>query len=422
MKIKEKKQISSAKDVPTSGGQSSRRYPAEWETQHAVWLSWPHNEKEWGKERLQRIRGFYIELINKILEFQNVNLIFANKDLLKEVSSDKQFVKAIPATGPASTRRLGEAGEARQGRHELPQQLKKIIIPNNDIWIRDYGPFFLEMNAPSRHCEKGQSPGEAISQTFSRSGDCFALLRRACNDAYRKPLIIDFEFNAWGGKFPPWDLDNNIPKEIAFYLGYEIESYPLIMEGGALEFSGDGLILTTEECLLNKNRNPNLSKTDIENILKSVFNAEEIIWLKRGLEGDHTDGHIDNVARFIGPKKVLICKSNDEKDGNYEHLQESIEYLKKWKHPKTGDKLEIIELPMPDRSSYANFIFVNGGVIVPTFNCPSDKTALEIFKKVFPDRKITGIDCSLLIEEGGGLHCMTKQEPFIWENLKKSVC
>jgi agmatine deiminase len=373
MKTKEKKQISQSQILNPKS--SSRRYPAEWETQCAVWLSWPHNEKEWGSKRLEKIRGFYIELISKILEFQDVNLIFANEDLLHEVSSNKQFVKAIPATG-----------EARQGRHELPQQLKKIILPNNDIWIRDYGPFFM-----------GRLDGKK-----------------------KKQLIIDFEFNAWGGKFPPWDLDNNIPKEIAFYLACEIESYPLIMEGGALEFSGDGLILTTEQCLLNKNRNPTLNKTDIENILKSVFNIGEVIWLKRGLEGDHTDGHIDDVARFIDSRKILICKSNDTKDDNYKHLNESIEYLKKWKHPKEGYKLEIIELPMPDRmeiknerlpNSYANFIFVNGGVIVPTFNCPSDKVAFEIFKKVFPDRKIAGIDCSLLIEEGGGLHCMTKQEP-----------
>ena len=389
MKTKQKNQNP---QFSTLNSQFLRRYPAEWENQCATWLSWPHNEKEWGKERLQKIRRFHIELINKILEFQDVNLVFANKDLLEEVSFDKQFVKAI---------------------HEFPQRLKKMILPNNDIWIRDYGPFFLW------HCEEGRNSDEASSQTTSRSGDYFGT-KAPRNDAYRKPLILDFEFNAWGGKFPPWDLDNNIPKEIAFSLGYEIESYPIIMEGGSLEFSGDGLILTTEQCLLNKNRTLTLSKANIENILKSAFNIEEMIWLKQGLEGDHTDGHIDNVARFANPRKVLICKSNDKKDGNYEHLNKSIEYLKKWTHPKKGYKLEVIELPMPDRmeikneripNSYANFIFVNGGVIIPTFNCPSDKTALEIFKKAFPDRKIAEIDCSLLIEEGGGLHCMTKQEP-----------
>lgn len=356
MKINEKKLFLPAADSPQLT--ANRYYPAEWEAQHATWLSWPHNEKEW-KKRIERIKKFYIELINKILEFQDVNLIIPNEEFLEETCC---------------------------GMPQQKHRLKKVIIPNNDIWIRDYGPFFMEI----------------------------------ANGKKKKQLIVNFEFNAWGGKFPPWNLDNNVPKEIAFYLGCEIESYPIIMEGGSLEFSGDGLILTTEQCLLNKNRNPDLSKNEIENILKSVFNTEEIIWLKQGLEGDHTDGHIDDVARFINPGKILICKSNDKKDNNYEHLNESIEYLKKWTHPKKGYKLEITELPMPDRieiknerlpNSYANFIFVNSGVIIPTFNCPSDKKALEIFKKIFPDRKIAGIDCSLLIEEGGGLHCMTKQEP-----------
>lgn len=357
MKIKEKKFFLPIANSPQLT--ASRRYSAEWEAQHAIWLSWPHNEKEWGKKRIEKIKEFYIELINTILEFQDVNLIIPDEEFLKETCCSMS-----------------------QQKHKL----KKVIIPNNDIWIRDYGPFFMEIT----------------------------------NGKKKEQLIVNFEFNAWGGKFPPWNLDNNVSKEIAFYLGCEIESYPIIMEGGSLEFSGDGLILTTEQCLLNKNRNPDLSKNEIENILKSVFNTEEIIWLKQGLEGDHTDGHIDDVVRFVGPRKILICKSNHKKDNNYEHLNESIEYLQKWTHPKKGYKLEVIELPMPDRieiknerlpNSYANFIFVNGGVIIPTFSCPSDKKALKIFKKVFPDRKVAGIDCSLLIEEGGGLHCMTKQEP-----------
>lgn len=336
----------------------NRQYPAEWERQRTVWLSWPHNKKEWGKERLKKIREFYKKLIAIILRLQNVNLIFKDEELYKEninlFSNKKSKFKC-----------------------------KKIIIPNNDIWIRDYGPFFL-----TQGLEK---------------------------------LILDFEFNAWGGKFPPWDLDNKVPKNIALYLGIEnIESYPIILEGGAVEFSGDGLLLTTKQCLLNKNRNKSLKKEQIESILKYAFNIEEIIWLERGLEGDHTDGHIDDFARFVDKRKVLICQTNNTKDKNYEHLKYSKEYLKKWRHPLKGYKLEIIELPLPDRinlkgkrlpNSYANFIYVNGGIVVPVFNCTTDKEALGIFKKIFPKRKIVGIDSSLLIEEGGGLHCMTKQEP-----------
>ena len=336
-----------------------RHYPPEWSKQSCTWLSCPHNKKEWGK-RLPRIREFYKDLISIILKFQDVNLILPDEGFLE------------PCHGMAQHR----------------YKLKKIIIPNNDIWIRDYGPFFLEKT----NKKKNKST----------------------------PLILDFQFNAWGRKFSPWDLDDNVPKEIALYKGYEIESYPMILEGGAVEFSGSGLILTTEQCLLNKNRNPKLSKKDIEYYLKSAFNIEEVLWLKRGLEGDHTDGHIDDVARFINSKTIVICKANEKKDKNYEHLNESIEYLKKWRHPKQGYKLKIIELPMPQKiklknerlpNSYSNFIFVNGGIIVPTFNCESDKEVLNIFKKLLPKRKVVSIDCSLLIEEGGGLHCMTKQEP-----------
>ena len=328
-----------------------RRYPAEWQDQHTVWLAWPHNEKEWGENRLPKIRKFYEKLISVILNFQDVNLIFPNEESLTEA-------EAI---------------------HELPlekeHKLKKIIIPNNDVWIRDYGPFFLS----------GQQ-------------------------------IIGFNFNGWGGKYPPWDLDNQVPKEIATYLGEEIESYPMVLEGGAIESSGDGILMTTEECVFNKDRNKDLSKEKIELVLKSAFNIKEIIYLKHGLYGDHTDGHIDNVARFIGPKKVLACRSYNIKDVNFERLLENENKLKE-------HGLEVIQLPMPEvetcrgkslqAASYNNFIFVNGGIIVPTFNCKTDELALKIFSVLFPEKEVIGIDCSVLIQEGGGLHCITKQEPKI---------
>lgn len=339
----------------------SRRYPAEWEKQKCTWLSWPHNEKEWGKKGLTGIREFYLELISKILDFQNVNLIFKDEKLLINSKFPSQLSKK---------------------KHHL----RKIIIPNNDIWIRDYGPFFISQKSKTK----------------------------------AQKLILDFEFNAWGGKFPPWDKDNKVPDEMSKYLGLNIESYPLIMEGGSLEFNGEDVIMTSEQCLLNKNRNSKLKKQQIESYLKSAFNVSDIIWLKRGLEGDHTDGHIDDFARFVGKNKVLLCQSDDSTDANFRHLKESKLRLKKWRHPKKKYKLEIIELPMPDEmkikkerlpNSYANFIFVNGGVIVPIFKCDADKKAISIFKKIFPKRKIVGIDATLLIQQGGGIHCMSKQEP-----------
>ena len=318
------------------------RYAGEWEKQSATWLSCPHNKKEW-KDKLPGIKEFYKNLIDVILDFQDVKLIL----------SDEKFL-------------AGEDNYPRF-REKKKHKLHKIIIPNNDVWIRDYGPFFMK-----------------------------------CKGEVTSPLrIVDFEFNAWGGKYPPWNLDYAVPRKIAFFLGEKCESYPIILEGGAIDFNGDDLAITTEECVLNQNRNPNVSKMQTENLIKDIFNIKKIIWLKRGLEGDHTDGHVDNVARFIGKNKILINKGLETK-----------KEILKW--AKNHDrKLEIVELPLPKFSpaSYVNFIFVNGGVIIPIFNCNTDKEALAIFKKVFPTRKVVGVDCSLLIQEGGGLHCMTKQEP-----------
>lgn len=350
MKTEEKK-------IPHNVVQKGRCSHAEWEKQKTVWLSWPHNVKEWGEQRLPGIKRFYSDLINTVLDFQDVNLILAGEELLDETKNisgkDKKY------------------------------SCKKVVVPNNDIWIRDYGPFFVE-----RYDKKD-------------------------------PLILDFGFNAWGGKYPPWDKDNNVPKEIAFYLGCESESYPLILEGGALEFSGDGLVLTTEECLLNKNRNPDITKGNIESIIKDAFGVSEIIFLKNGLINDHTDGHIDNVARFIDKRKVLVARSFNRNNENFDRLVENENILKNWIHPQKGYKLEIIELPLPEGVdpllpySYANFIFVNNGIIVPLYNCQTDEMALKIFELLFPERNIVGIDCSLLIEEGGSLHCMTRQESVI---------
>lgn len=347
----------------------TRRHQGEWEPQSATWLSWPHNINEWGEYRLPKIKQFYYELISTILNFQDVKLIIDNYELEKEV--DEYFKN-----------------------DSFKHTLHKIIIPNNDIWIRDYGPFFLERKNVTRN-------EIASVATFPR------------NDM----LILDFKFNAWGGKFPPWDKDDNIPKEIAKKFNLEIETNEIVLEGGAIDFSGDGLILTTEECLLNKNRN-NLTKENIENTLKKSFEIEEVIWLKNGLSGDHTDGHIDNIARFIDTRKVLIGRTYELKD----ELALNANILNNWIHPTKNYSLEVIEIPLPDRKvfgtktlpcSYVNFIFVNGGVIVPIFNSSSDEMALNIFTLLFPDRTVIGIDCTLLIEEGGALHCITKQEPLL---------
>jgi agmatine deiminase len=326
------------------------RYPAEWEKQKSTWLAFPHNQEQWA-DNLDGIREFFLRLMDIILDFQNINLIFDNQKLLFEHKQSLEFL--------------------RSKKHKLFTH----IIPNNDIWIRDYGPFFMEDSS-----------------------------------------LLDFGFNAWGEKFHPWHEDNNVPNNIAQLLERHSIVHSMILEGGSVEFSGDGLLMTSEQCLLNKNRNPQLSRKEIETNLKEAFGVNQIIWLKRGLEGDHTDGHIDDFARFVGRRHVLICHSEDRNDPNYEDLEENYRALKAF----DGGALTLTRLALPEAMflsdgsrlpcSYANFIFVNNALIVPTFACDNDAKAIKVLEKIFPKRKIIGIDSRLLIQEGGGLHCMSKQE------------
>lgn len=325
-------------------------YPAEWQEHKSTWFAFPHNLNEWKPERLKEIQNWFISLYDLVLNYEDIDLIFNSQKLLEE---NKQAIEKLKNKN---------------------YSLRSHVIPNNDIWIRDYGPFFVKNSTETE--------------------------------------ILDFGFNAWGGKFPPWDLDNNVPKLIADKFKLKRDSYDLILEGGSVEFNGAGTIMTTEQCLLNPNRNPSINKQEIESFLKDKFNVEQIVWLKQGLEGDHTDGHIDDFARFVSEDQVLLCKA-DKNDVNYERLKENKTILENY-----GFKITEIPLPLEmsmdgERlpNSYANFIFLNNAVLVPMFNCKQDSEAINIFKKLFADRKILSIDSRLLIEEGGGLHCASKQEP-----------
>jgi agmatine deiminase len=282
---------------------------AEWEEQAATWLAMPINEENWAPRR-ERIDAFYSKLIETILKFQPVKVL----DDLK--------------------------------------------IPHNDIWIRDYGPFFMK--------------------------DC----------------IVEYEFNAWGEKFPPWDLDNLVPKKIAELMNLPVKSFPWILEGGAVEFNGDGLCVTTEPCLCGKTRNAADKREELLNDIKTSFNLKSILVLPDGLPGDHTDGHIDNLARFVSKNRIVMAEGFDA------NLVKN--YLQKYYEGVVVDTLPLPALGEP--KSYMNFIFVNGGLIVPTYNCAFDEVALDYFKRIFSDREVIGMDCSVPIEEGGSLHCLSKQE------------
>lgn len=333
------------------------RYPAEWEDQKATWLAFPHNKQNWYGERGVKIRKFYIDLIRTISDFQPVNLLVPSKNFLTAEEKEALQSPGFPIT--------------------------LFNIKTDDIWIRDYGPFFVKQG--------------------------------------KKTIVSETQFNAWGAKFPPWKNDNQIPANIAKATEYATGvSVPFIFEGGAIEVNGDGLGITTLDCLVGKNRN---KTEDLSKAIKAIcqmLGLKSLLILPHGLNGDHTDGHIDNVARFIAKDKVVIAWDKGMKTKNAQVLSEAKYLIETWLKAFYAKNAVVETLPLPPQrklsdgqilpASYMNFIFVNGGLIYPKYKCKNDAVAQKFFEKAFPDRIVIGIDSRTVIEEGGSLHCMSKHE------------
>jgi agmatine deiminase len=342
-------------DSPLAQGFS---FPAEWAKHTATWLSWPHKEASW-PGKLDTIYAPYIEFIKVVTEGELVRINVANADMKASVIFQLQ-----------------NAGV----------DLNKIEIfefPTNDAWCRDHGPAFLT------------------------------------NPATKQKVIVDWGYNAWGGKYPPFDLDDVIPTKIGNHFGLPVFNPGIVMEGGSVDFNGKGTILTTTACLLNKNRNPHLNQTQIESYLQNYYGAEQILWLGDGIVGDDTDGHIDDITRFVNEDTVVTVVEEDKNDDNYHILQENLDTLKTMRL-LNGKQLNIVELPMPDGviyddtrlpASYANFYIANSAVIVPTYRSKNDDKALDILTQCFPDRKVIGIDSTDIIWGLGSFHCLSQQEP-----------
>ena len=256
-------------------------------------------------------------------------------------------------------------------------------IPTNDVWTRDHGAIFLS-GTPEL-----------------------------------EPALVDWEYNAWGGKYPPFDLDNQVPAHMARLTGRRRFTPRIILEGGAIDGNGEGTILTTEPCLLNPNRNPQLNRADVERYLVDYLGAKKILWLAGGIEGDDTDGHIDELARFVGPTTVVAAVEEDPDDANYEPLQGNLRRLAEMTDAR-GCPLQVIPIPMPRAmyqdeqrlpACYLNFYIANGVVIVPTFDDPKDEIALATLARLFPDRQIRGIHAVDLVWGLGAFHCITQQQP-----------
>ncbi len=355
------------KQTPASLG---FHFPAEFAPQEALWLSWPHKEASW-PGKLDSIFNSYSEFILRVASHQKVNINVVNEVM-------KQFA--------VRTIQNSIYGKSVNQLNSLMANITFYFHPTNDAWCRDHGPAFL------------------------------------INKETQEKIIVDWGYNAWGGKYPPFELDDNIPTLIGESLGLPVHYPNIIMEGGSVDFNGNGTILTTTACLLNKNRNPNLSKIEIENYLKDFYGANQILWLGDGIIGDDTDGHIDDITRFVSEDTVVTVIEENEADDNYAILQENLSLLKEMRLPD-GRPLKIITLPMPTPvlydgerlpASYANFYISNEMVIVPTFrDAVNDVKAIEILQGCFNNRQVVGIDSVDLIWGLGSFHCLSQQEPKI---------
>lgn len=339
---------------------SDYQMPPEWAPQEAVWLSWPGNPAHWGGGRLPVLEAKFAEIAAAISRFEKVRI---------NAPSEKHA--RISAA-------LREAGA-------LLERAELFDHPNNDVWCRDHGPIFV----------KHRVSGELA--------------------------VSDWGFNGWGDKFGPYDLDNAIPGRVAEALGLARIDGGMILEGGSIEVNGLGQLLTTEAVLLNPNRNPHMDRAAIEARLRAVLGVHEILWLKQGIEGDDTDGHIDDLARFVNDTTVVAA--SDRGGINAAVLDENLRLLRAMGTPD-GRPFEVVELPLPDAcevpgwrlpvlpASYVNFLILNGAVLVPVFGQKSnDDRALGVLGELFPGREIVPIECLELVEEGGSLHCISQQQP-----------
>jgi agmatine deiminase len=342
----------------------SYRMPAEWEPHQATWIAWPHNQEDW-PGKFAAIPWVYAEIVRQLHQSEEV---------------------CILVNGAAGEKRAREV----LGKTKIDwQRITFWQVPTNRVWTRDYGPMFVQ-------------DGSGV-------------------------VIVDWQFNGWA-KYPNHQRDNLVPLKVFHQLqGAFPYSQPLhdgrvpVLEGGSIDVNGQGLLLTTEECLLSKvqQRNPGMKRKDYEQLFADYLGVRKVLWLGRGIAGDDTHGHVDDLARFVAPRTVVAAVEDNPKDANYRPLQENLERLRGMTD-QDGRKLEVVPLPMPEPvyfdgqrlpASYANFYIANDRVLVPTFNDPNDRTALGILADLIPGRTIVGIHAVDLVWGLGTIHCLTQQQP-----------
>ena len=340
--------------------------PAEWEKHEATWIGWPHNPTDW-PGKLEPIRWVYGEIVRKIAPGEIVRILVNSR------ARELHVRNILKGAGVSSS------------------SVQFFCFPTNRGWTRDFGPIFVRRVRPR---------GEVA--------------------------IARFRFNAWA-RYPDWQKDDAIPAQVARALKYEIfpaqhRGRDVVLEGGSIDVNGRGTLLTTEECLLDQKRqvrNPGFSRADIEAVLRENLGVKNIVWLGKGVAGDDTHGHVDDLCRFVNRRTVVLVREKNRHDSNYKPLEENWERLR-GARLEDGSKMEVVALPMPASlkfdgvrlpASYANFYISNSAVLVPTFNDLNDRVALGILAELFPGRAVVGIHAVDLVWGFGTLHCLTQQQP-----------
>ena|SRR3989338_9073460 len=344
------------------------RMPAEWAAHEATWLTWPRNKTTWPGKMLAEVEGIYRQMIEALLPHEKVNLLVPDRKTVAKV------LKTI---------------RTHHSPNLIFHEVKAV-----DTWIRDYGPIFVK-----RTTDDGR-----------RTTD--------------KSAFVKFTFNAWGGKYKDLARDNDVVDRLPALKKFKRINAPLVLEGGSIEVNGEGICLTTEQCLLNPSRNPDLSRSDIEKYLRDYLGVAKIIWLKEGIEGDDTDGHVDDITRFCSPNTIVTATESNKRDKNHEILKENLHILRSERNLK-GRRFRLLELPMPGTvglgrkdtaanrlpASYANFYIANKVVLVPLYDHRNDMPAIKILQEAFSTRRIIGIQCCALVYGLGSIHCVTQQQP-----------
>lgn len=335
----------------------NRRLPAEWEEQDGVLLAWPHEETDW-RSCLDEVEPVFLNIVETVSRFERVVLVAPDREAMEAKINGNGF--------------------------DL-DRIEIFEIDSNDTWARDFGPITV------------------------LNGD--------------RPRILDFGFNGWGLKFPA-DLDNLLTRRLhksGAFAKTPLETLGMILEGGSIESDGRGTILTTAECLLGPNRNPHLTRSEIEALLGGYLGADRFLWLHNGfLEGDDTDSHVDTLARLCPDDTILHVSCDTEKDAHYASLRAMEEELRNFR-TRAGREYRLLPLPWPSPrhdgsgnrlpATYANYLVINGAVLVPTYRDRNDTAALTVVREAFPGREVIGIDCLPLIQQHGSLHCVTMQIP-----------